>query len=252
MVATIIMAARIALPMSSTSSRPRRLRALLFDAGNTLIHMNYAAIAAYLSGRGRSFTAHQVADAERRARVRLDDDLATGSSTESMDTHGRYLRYVLLHLGITDEDEVQEIARWRRGYNLPLGLWTVPDPEAGAALESVKASGLVVGVISNSNGTVRTALERAGLARDLDFVIDSGVVGLEKPDPRIFHLALEHAGVPAAEACYVGDLYSVDVVGARRVGLDAVLLDPGGYWGLRDCASARGLGDTVRLALSAE
>ena len=101
---------------------------------------------------------------------------------------------------------MQEIARWRRGYNLPIGLWTVPDPEAAsAALGRVKASGLIVGVISNSNGTVRSILEKTGLARDLDFIIDSGVVGVEKPDPRIFHLALEHARVPAAAACYVGD-----------------------------------------------
>ena len=236
--------------MSSTSPRPRRLRALLFDAGNTLLQMNYAAIAGYLTGRGRSVTAYQVAEAEQRARVRLDDDLATGSSTESTDTHGRYLRYVLVHLGITDEGEVQEIARWRRGYNVPVGLWNVADPEASAALGRVKAAGLIVGVISNSNGSVRSILEETGLARDLDFIIDSAVVGVEKPDPRIFHLALAHARVPAAAACYVGDLYSVDVVGARRAGLDAVLLDPRGYWGPRDCVLARGLEDAVRLCLS--
>src|SRR5262245_3046438 len=185
MVATIIMA--VEKPsLTSTSPRSRRLRAVLFDAGNTLIHMNYAAIALYLSGRGRSCTAHEVADAERRARVRLDDDLANGASTESTDTQGRYLRYVLNHFGISDEHEVEEIASWRRGYDLPLGLWTVRDPEAPAALQRLKASGLIVGVISNSNGTVRSILEATGLARDLDVVIDSGVVGVEKPDPRIF------------------------------------------------------------------
>jgi len=80
-------------------------------------------------------------------------------------------------------------------------------------------------------------------------VIDSAVVGVEKPDPRIFRLALAQAGVPPSAAVYVGDLYSVDVVGARRAGLDAVLLDPRGYWGPRDCILARGLGDAVRLCL---
>src|SRR5262249_26065710 len=153
-----------------------------------------------------------------------------GASTESTDTQGRYLRYVLNHFGISDEHEVEEIASWRRGYNLPLGLWTVRDPEAPAALQRLKASGLIVGVISNSNGTVRSILEATGLARDLDVVIDSGVVGVEKPDPRIFQLALEHAKVDAGEACFIGDLYSVDVIGARRAGLEAVLLDPCGYW----------------------
>ena len=63
------------------------------------------------------------------------------------------------------------------------------------------------------------------------------MVGVEKPDPRIFHLALERAGVAAAEAVYVGDLYSVDVVGARAAGLSAILMDPGACWGSRDCPS---------------
>ena len=249
MIATIIMAAGMP-PMTSATSLARPLRALLFDAGNTLLQMNYAAIAGHLASQGRVVTAHAVADAEQRARVRLDDDLATGSSTESTDTHGRYLRYVLFHLGITEEQEVQDIAQWRRGYNVPIGLWNVADPEAGAALARAKATGLIVGVISNSNGMARSILETTGLARDLDFVIDSGIVGVEKPDPRIFHLALEHARVPAAEACYVGDLYSVDVLGARRAGLDAVLLDPRGYWGPRDCLLARGVDDAVRLCLA--
>jgi len=249
MIATIIMAAGTR-PMTSTPSRPQSLRALLFDAGNTLLQMNYAAIAGHLASRGHVVTAQAVADAEHRARVRLDEDLATGSSTESTDSHERYLRYVLLHLGITGEEDVQDVARWRRSYNAPVGLWTEPHPEAGVALARAKAAGLIVGVISNSNGMARAILETAGLAGDLDFVIDSGIVGVEKPDPRIFHLALEHAGVPAAAACYVGDLYSVDVIGARRAGLDAVLLDPRGYWGPRDCALARGVDEAVRLCLS--
>jgi len=57
------------------------------------------------------------------------------------------------------------------------------------------------------------------------------------------------AGVAPAEAVYVGDLYSVDVLGARAAGLDGILLDPGGFWAPRDCRLARGLDEAVRLAL---
>ncbi len=113
----------------------------------------------------------------------------------------------------------------------------------------MRAAGLVVGVISNSNGSVRSILEATGLAAHLHFVIDSSVVGVEKPDPRIFALGLREAGVAAEEAIYVGDLYSVDVLGARGAGLDGILLDPGGFWGPRDCRVAGGLGEAVRLAL---
>ena len=63
-------------------------------------------------------------------------------------------------------------------------------------------------------------------------------MGVEKPDPRIFRIALERAGVAATEAVYVGDLYSIDVVGARAAGLSAILMDPGACWGARDCPSA--------------
>jgi putative hydrolase of the HAD superfamily len=225
------------------------VRAIIFDAGNTLLRMNYAVIAEHLLSRGRAVTLDQVEEAELRARVRLDPHLAPGSSTESTTTHGRYLRYLLEHLAVTDEAEIEEIARWRRGYNLPVGLWTRPDPEAVTALRRVRAEGLVAGVISNSNGSVRSILEETGLAAHLDFVIDSSVVGVEKPDPRIFHLGLREAGVSAAQAVYVGDLYSVDVLGARAAGLDGILLDPRGFWAPRDCRLAAGLNEAVRLAL---
>ena len=225
------------------------MRAVIFDAGNTLLRMNYRIIADQLVARGRAVSAEQVEEAELRARVRLDPHLAPGRSTESATTHGRYLRYLLEHLAVTDDAEIDAIARWRRGYNLPVGLWNRADPEALEALRGVRAAGLVAGVISNSNGSVRSILEETGLARHLDFIIDSSVVGVEKPDPRIFELGLREAAVRPDQAVYVGDLYSVDVLGARGAGLEGILLDPGGFWGPRDCRLARGLGDAVRLAL---
>src|SRR5437867_1561637 len=116
MISRIYNSAREMIPVNRpTSTVPRRPRAILFDAGNTLLQMNYPAIAGYLAGRGRAVTADQVEEAELLARVRLDGDLASGTSTESTDTHGRYLRYVLLHLGVTDEAEIEAVARWRRG-----------------------------------------------------------------------------------------------------------------------------------------
>jgi HAD superfamily hydrolase (TIGR01509 family) len=232
------------------SGVPRRAprRAILFDAGNTLLAMNYLVIVEHLRGRGHGVTVAQVEEAELRARVKLDATLRADSS-ESRTSAGRYLAFLLEHLGITDDSEVREITRWRRGYNPPVGLWNRPAPGAEPALRRVKAAGLVAGVISNSNGSVGSILEETGLARHLDFVIDSALVGVEKPDPRIFRLGLQQAAVGAHEAVYVGDLYSVDVLGARRVGLEAILLDPGGFWGPRDCPLARDLDEALRLGL---
>lgn len=236
-------------------SRGVRLRAILFDAGNTLIRMDYAAIARRLALHGVTVTAAAVERAEWRARVRLDDEvLAEGRrvSTESPSTAERYLSLVLAHLGVHDGPTIAAVAEWRRAYNPPLGVWTGPTRGAARALARVRAAGLRAAVISNSNGTVAAILATLGLASALDFVVDSAEVGVEKPDPAIFRLALERAGVAPAEAVYVGDLYSVDVRGARAAGVDAILLDPGRCWGARDCRRARDVDAAVRLALAGD
>jgi len=232
--------------MATVCPRPR---AALFDAGNTLIRIDYGAIAAALGAHGVDVDPGAVEDAELRARVRLDPHLAPGASTESLGTHDRYLRYVLEHLGVTAAATVAAMEGWRRGYNAPTGLWILADPAAAPALAHAKAAGLVVGVISNSNGTVSRTLDMTGLGAWIDFVVDSSVVGVEKPDPRIFTMAVERAGVAPAEAAYVGDLYSVDVLGARGAGLQGVLIDPRGYWGPRDCPRARDAAHAVHLLL---
>jgi putative hydrolase of the HAD superfamily len=227
---------------------PGPVRAVLFDAGHTLLAMDYDAVTAHLRSRGHRVERDAVVAAERRARARLDREQAA-QPTRACTGGGRYVRYLLAHLGIEDEAEQRAIAGWRREFNLPVGLCHQADAEAADALRTVRAAGLVAGVISNSNGSVRSALERAGLAEHLAFVIDSTVVGVAKPDPRVFHLGLEAAGVVPGEAVYVGDSYFVDVVGARQVGMDAVLFDPGRVWAERDCRVAAGLRAAVDLAL---
>ncbi len=235
-------------------ARPRRtVRAIFFDAGNTLLRMDYAAIVEALAARGVRTTAEAVQRAEWRARVRLDTELftpAARTSTESAASAGRYVALMLAELGVGDGAVARAMAEWRRTYNPPVGVWGRADPDAEAALALARAAGLTAGVISNSNGAIRSILEGLGLARHLAFVLDSSEVGVEKPDPRIFRLALERAGLGPGEAVYVGDLYSVDVLGARAAGLSAVLLDPGACWGERDCPVARTVLEAVRLVLT--
>jgi HAD superfamily hydrolase (TIGR01549 family) len=230
------------------------IRAILFDAGNTLIRMDYAAIAAELARHGVAVAPEALQRADWRARVRLDTEHfapAQVFSTESGDTVAHYTRYLLEAVGVDDPALHAALVAWRRAYNPPVGLWTEAEPEAAEALALVRAAGRRAGVISNSNGTIRRILESLGLAADLDFVLDSREEGVEKPDPRFFERALARAGVSAEEAAYIGDFYSVDVLGARRAGIRAaVLMDPGGCWGARDCPSAPTVLEAVRLLLS--
>jgi HAD superfamily hydrolase (TIGR01509 family) len=235
--------------MSVPIARP--VRAVFFDVGNTLVRINYGAIADHLAVLGVPVSADIVQRAEWRARVRLDVDLlavpASRRSTETGDTHTRYLRYTLEGLGITDEGLIAAVTEWRRTYNLPIGLWNTVDPDAVPALEETRAAGLKTAVISNSNGTIRRLLEGLGLLRLVDVVLDSGEEGVEKPNPEIFRRALARTGVAASEAVYIGDLHAIDVLGAQSAGVQAVLLDPGDHWGERDCAKARTVLDAVRL-----
>jgi FMN phosphatase YigB (HAD superfamily) len=223
------------------------VRAVLFDAGHTLLEFDYPLLTAQLVSRGHPVSEVRVVEAERRARIRLDGEQAAQPTRARLGA-GRYLRYLLGGLGITGEEDVAAITAWRRGFNLPVGLCHQADAQAVDALTHLRAAGIVTGVISNSNGSVRQALERAGLAPLLDFVLDSTVVGIAKPDPRVFALGLQAAGVDAHEAVYIGDSYFVDVVGARGAGLGTVLFDPGGVWGTRDCPSAAGLSEAVDRA----
>lgn len=90
-------------------------------------------------------------------------------------------------------------------------------------------------VVSNSDGTVEEILIKVGLSRYFFSVVDSHVVGYEKPDPRLFYHALKLSDAEPETTIHIGDLYHVDVIGARSAGLHAALLDPFGDWGDVDC-----------------
>src|SRR5262249_51318149 len=81
------------------------------------------------------------------------------------------------------------------------------------------------GVVSNAEGRVERDLDGAGFAGLFDTVVDSHLVGVEKPDPRIFHIAIERMNADAARAIFLGDVPAVDIVGAKAAGLTPVLLD---------------------------
>ena len=105
-------------------------------------------------------------------------------------------------------------------------LWCSTAAGTRETLERLRAAGLRLGVVSNSDGRVDAALRAAGLRDCFEVVVDSALFGAEKPDPAIFRAALDALGVAPEEALYVGDLYEVDVLGARAAGIDAILLLP--------------------------
>lgn len=112
----------------------------------------------------------------------------------------------------------------------PVRLWSWPGPGARACLETLMAAGLRLGCVSNASGTVAEELSVAGFAEFFEVVVDSALVGVEKPDERIFRLATTAMAVPAAACLYVGDTVRFDVTGAINAGMTACHLDSLGLY----------------------
>jgi putative hydrolase of the HAD superfamily len=222
------------------------LRAVFLDAGNTIVALDYAVIADRLRAAGHPVTEAAVRLGEAHARVRLDAYLAGGRSTEDGDVFQRYFRYLVEHLGIPWDPGAADVAASLRKI-APFGLWSVGVPGAADVLDALRRRGLRLAVVSNSDGRVAATLAHVGLDRRVDAIVDSAVVGVEKPDPRIFEHAAAAVGVQPREAVHVGDLYSVDVLGARAAGCRAILLDPAGAWPDLDCPKAPDLAAAARL-----
>ncbi|KAA3612675.1 MAG: HAD-IIIA family hydrolase [Calditrichaeota bacterium] len=105
-------------------------------------------------------------------------------------------------------------------------LWSVLEPSVPHILSDLRDAGYKLGVISNSDGSVTRLLQDFQLDFFFECILDSAVVGIEKPDARIFLQALEALQSAPAASLYVGDHMIFDINGAQNVGMWAVLLDP--------------------------
>jgi putative hydrolase of the HAD superfamily len=107
-----------------------------------------------------------------------------------------------------------------------LNLWSLVPAGFKAAMASLRAHGVRVVLVSNSEGMLAELFKQLGIFDAFDLLLDSGKVGVEKPDPRIFQIALERYGVAPDAAIHLGDTYATDVLGARAAGLRTALIDP--------------------------
>ncbi|MGE3167223.1 MAG: HAD family hydrolase [Planctomycetota bacterium] len=213
----------------------REIDTVFLDVGNTLITMDLPRVAGELARHGLRCSASELMRAEAAARPAVSARVAAGSSTETVDLFAFYLRQALLHLPTSvDAAALDRVAIDLATRLRPPGgsdrLWNTVIPGIPEALGALAALGLRMVVVSNSDGTVERSLTRLGLRPFFAAVVDSGTLGLEKPDPRIFEAALRLASADPARTLHFGDLYHVDVVGARRANLHAALVDPFGDW----------------------
>jgi len=111
--------------------------------------------------------------------------------------------------------------------------WVPPD--VPQTLSVLRQAGFTLGVLSNRVKPYDELVETLGLHTYFDFLLAGGHIGAWKPEPAIFHYALEQINTKPAHTLYVGDNYFADVVGAKGAGMPVVLLDPAGLFPEADC-----------------
>jgi HAD superfamily hydrolase (TIGR01509 family) len=211
-----------------------KVETLFLDAGGVLVNPNFDRVANTLRRHGVAADGAALRAAEAHAKKELDTDTTVNATNDSA-RGWLYFELVLKHAGIARDARTAAALEELAAYHAENNLWeSVPD-EVPAALDRLRAGGRRIAVLSNANGTVAQLFARLGLLAKFDHVLDSWVEKVEKPDPRFFTRALERSAARPETTLHVGDLYHVDVRGARAAGLEAWLFDVAGLYPEADC-----------------
>ena len=216
----------------------RRYDWVFFDAGETLFRVGdpepeYAAVLAEL---GYRVTPEQMLSAFKQARSQAFalDHLGPGPEyailrPQAEARRERFIGALVRAIGVHADrlDAAREVIHQSLVSTAIFGMYA----EVPATLAALHHHGYQLGIISNWEPRLEQLCRNHGLGEFFSFVLASEAEGFAKPGPRLFRRALELAGVEPASAVHVGDSFEHDVLGATAVGIDAVLLDRGGYYG---------------------
>jgi len=204
--------------------------AVLLDAGGVFVLPDPERILGAFT-RAECYVPREVlTDAHFRAAARFGTHLDVEASwTEAwLD----YLQTYVDECGVP-HDRRDEAHRHLDSEFADAALWVEPVPGSREGLQALADTGVMLGIVSNADGMMGPRLAQLelcqvgpGIGVDVKFVIDSGNVGVMKPDPRIFEAALDLLGLEADRVWYVGDMPAIDVVGAQRAGIRPFLMDP--------------------------
>lgn len=213
-------------PMTS----PDRPSAVLLDAGGVFVLPDTTRVLASFSRAGCDVDPTVLAEAHYRAAAGFTTDIDV--ETDWADAWLGYLHTYIGACGV-QRSMRDEAHRHLDSEFADAGLWVEPIEGAREGLAALADAGVRLGIVSNADGLMGQRLASFEICQvgpgpgvPVEFVVDSGNVGVMKPDPRIFHAALDLLGLEPSSAWYVGDMPAIDVVGARRAGLRPFLMDP--------------------------
>ena len=216
-------------------------RAVFLDAGGTIVLPHRALVAAGLARAGIHITPEAVPGAHYAAVRRLHAAARSAG----------YFEALCAALRVAPVDTPAAVAALEcladRAHSGEI-LWSEPTPQARATIDALTRAGARVLIVSNSDGHAAENLRDAGICAVtpgagsvVADVVDSTVVGVAKPDPAIFEIALRRAGVEPDDVVHVGDMVSTDIAGARAAGIEPIHLDPHRSCRARDHRHVRSL-----------
>jgi putative hydrolase of the HAD superfamily len=189
-----------------------------FDAGQTLVDLDLDFLALRLGERDVAVAPAALAAAAPAAWRRYDALVAAGGARS---WHG-FMAALLVGAAVP-ASRIEPLVEWLWNEQPRHNLWRRPIAEMVALARELGARGARVAVLSNSEGRLADLLHEIGIADAFTAIVDSGRVGIEKPDPRIFALALDAVGATGeARGVHVGDSWAADVLGALAAGWRAV------------------------------
>jgi putative hydrolase of the HAD superfamily len=206
-----------------------RFRAVFFDVGETLVHVDPSFAELFvrvLAGSGHERSLEEVREASAHVYARFSEAARDGSMWTTTPERSRafwtsvYER-MLGALGVAEDDGLAATLHreFTRMENYVLFDDVVP------TLAALRARGVLLGVVSNFEAWLEDWFGAHELLELLPVRVISGIEGIEKPDARIFRLALERASVSAGDAAYVGDNPEFDVDPPAALGMFPVLVD---------------------------
>ena len=222
------------------------IQTLFLDAGGVLLFPNWKRVSETFQQHGIVVSSSALRLAESAVKFGMDDARRV-TGTSDADRGSQIFNGVLDMAGVPRSQAREAALTELYAYHTEHNLWEDVPTDVKPALRRLRACGLTLAVVSNANGTVGKAFARAGLRECFDAIADSGVEGVEKPDPRFFDIVLQRTRSRAETTLHVGDLYHVDVVGARRAGLGALLYDPDDLYGAFDVTRVRSLDELAGI-----